>query len=89
MIKSNSLFVRVISILLLVGLIAGAGVMAYQAGRARGIVQAPEMAEALESAIESGQAQPFATQRFGRDYATGFRMHPRSGFFPGGGIFGL
>lgn len=88
MIKSNSVFVRVIGVLLLVGLIAGAGVMVYQAGRARGIVQAPEMAEALESAVESGQVLPFAAQRFSNDYP-GFKMHPRSGFLPGGGIFGF
>ena len=54
----GSFVIRLIGVLLLIGLMIGGGVMAYRAGVAQGIAQAPEVAEALSSAAESGQAYP-------------------------------
>lgn len=45
-----SFFSRIISFLFLVGLIAVGGFMAYQAGIAQGIAQAPEIASAIQGA---------------------------------------
>jgi len=78
---------RLIGVLLLVGLMIGGGVMAYRAGMAQGIAQAPVVAEALSNAAESGQGLPVPAY----GYRYGYPVHglrPHFGFFPFGGIFG-
>lgn len=79
---------RLIGVLLLIGLMIGGGVMAYRAGVAQGITQAPEVAEALSSAAESGQAAPMPGYGYGYGYPI-HGMRPHFGFFPFGGIFGF
>jgi hypothetical protein len=75
---------RLIGILVLVGLVAGGGVMAYRAGVAQGIAQAPEVVAAFASAAENGQGLPMP----GYGYPV-YGMRPHFGFFPLGGIFGF
>jgi hypothetical protein len=82
----GSFVLRLIGALLLVGLMIGGGVMAYRAGVAQGIAQAPAVAEALSNAAESGQGLPVPAYGYGYPYY-GFRPH--FGFFPIGGIFGF
>ena len=53
--KGAFIVFRVLGLLLVLGLIAGAGAFGYQAGMARGIEQAPEVANAIEKAAENGQ----------------------------------
>ena len=62
--------------------------MAYRAGVAQGIAQAPVVAEAFSSAAESGQVAPMPAYGYGYG-VPGYRMHPHFGFFPFGGIFGF
>ena len=81
----GSFVLRLIGALLLVGLMIGGGVMAYRAGVAQGIAQAPQVAEALSNAAESGSGLPYPAYGYGYPHY-GFRPH--SGFFPIGGIFG-
>lgn len=80
----GSFVVRLIGALLLVGLLIGAGALAYRAGVAQGIARAPEVAEALSSAAENGQVAPVP----GYGYPV-YGMRPHFGFFPFGGIFGF
>ncbi|MBN1449713.1 MAG: hypothetical protein JW963_01745 [Anaerolineales bacterium] len=87
MLNRGSFVLRLIGILLLVGLMIGGGVMAYRAGVAQGIAQAPAVAEALLSAVESGQGLSLPAYGYGYGYPS-YRMHPHFGFFPFGGIFG-
>ena len=82
----GSFVLRLIGALLLVGLMIGGGAMAYRAGVAQGIAQAPAVAEALSNAAESGQSLPVPAYGYGYPYY-GFRPH--FGFFPFGGIFGF
>jgi hypothetical protein len=82
----GSFVLRLIGALLLVGLMIGGGVMAYRAGVAQGIAQAPVVAEALSNAAESGQGMPAYGYGYGYPYY-GFRPH--FGFFPFSGIFGF
>ena len=77
---------RLIGILVLVGLVVGGGVMAYRAGVAQGIAQAPEVVAAFSSAAENGQGLPMPAYGFGYP---GNGMRPHFGFFPFGGIFGI
>ena len=82
----GSFVIRLIGALLLIGLVVGGGMMAYRAGVAQGIAQAPEVAEALSNAAENGQSLPYPA--YGYRYPHyGFRPH--FGFFPFGGIFGF
>jgi hypothetical protein len=84
----GSFVLRLIGALLLVGLMIGGGVMAYRAGVAQGIAQAPVVAQAISKAAESGQALPVPAYSYGYGYPVyGFRPH--FGFFPLGGIFGF
>ena len=88
MFNRGSFVLRLIGILLLVGLMIGGGVMAYRAGVAQGIAQAPAVAKALSNANESGQGIPAP----GYGYGYGYPFHglrPHFGFFPFGGIFGF
>jgi len=88
MFDRGSFVLRLIGVLLLVGLMIGGGVMAYRAGVAQGIAQAPAVAEALSNAAENGQGVPVPGYGYGYGYPYyGFRPH--FGFFPFGGIFGF
>ena len=86
--KGPFIVFRVIGFLLLVALIVGGGAMAYRAGVARGIMQAPAVAAAIEKAAENGQAAPippmmYGGHPYGYDYGYGYspmyNRHP--GFF--------
>jgi hypothetical protein len=79
---------RLVGVLLLVGLVIAGGVMAYRAGVAHGIAQAPAVAEAITNAAENGQPLPLPGYGYGYGYPYyGFRPH--FGFFPFAGIFGF
>lgn len=52
--KGPFILFRVFGLLLVLGLIAGAGAFGYRAGMARGIEQAPQVAVAIEKAAENG-----------------------------------
>lgn len=52
--KGPFILFRVFGLLLVLGLIAGAGAFGYKAGMARGIEQAPAVAAAIEKAAEEG-----------------------------------
>jgi hypothetical protein len=79
----NGLVFRVIGVLLLVGLMVAGGFMAYQAGIARGVTQAPVVAAAMEQAAESGQAAPLPPMyAYGHGYGPGFYSYHHPGFFP-------
>ena len=88
MFKNGSFTLRLIGALLLVGLMIGGGVLAYQAGVAQGVAQAPEVAQALSDAVEEGGALPLPAYGFGRGYPA-YWMHPHSGFFPFAGVIGF
>lgn len=84
----NGLIFRVIGVLLLLGLIAAGGYMAYQAGVAQGITQAPEVAVAIEKAAENGQVAPVPPMYgYGYGYPFGYG-HPHHFFNPFGAICG-
>ena len=88
MFNRGSFILRLIGVLLLVGLMAGGVAIAYRAGVAQGIAQAPTVAEALSRAAENGQTLPVPGYGYGYGYPYyGFRPH--FGFFPFGGIFGF
>jgi hypothetical protein len=76
----NGTTFRIIGVLVLVGLILAGGFIAYRAGVAQGIAQAPQVATAISQAADSGQPVP---PMFARGY--GYPRH--FGFFPFGGIF--
>ena len=86
MFNRGSFVLRLIGALLLVGLMIGGGVMAYRAGMAQGIAQAPAVAEALSNAAESGQSLPVPAYGYGYP---GYGLRPHFGFFPFGGILGF
>ena len=88
MFNRGSFVLRLIGALLLVGLMIGGGVMAYRAGVAQGIAQAPQVATAISNAAESGQ--PLLVPAYGYGYGYPYYgFHPHFGFFPFGGIFGI
>lgn len=87
MFARGSFILRLAGALLLVGLMIGGGAMAYRAGVAQGIAQAPAVAEALSNAAQNGQALPAPGYGYGYGYPYyGFRPH--FGFFPFGGLLG-
>jgi len=87
MFTRGSFVLRLIGALLLVGLMIGGGAMAYRAGVAQGVAQAPEVAAAISNAAENGQSAPMPGYGYGYGYPYyGFRPH--FGFFPFG-IFGF
>jgi hypothetical protein len=88
MFNRGSFVLRLIGALLLVGLMIGGGVMAYRAGVAQGIAQAPQVATAISNAAESGQPLPVPAYGYGYGYPY-YGFHPHFGFFPFGGIFGI
>ncbi|MDO8755326.1 MAG: hypothetical protein Q7J80_15625 [Anaerolineales bacterium] len=83
---------RVVGFLVFVALIVGGGAMAYRAGVAQGVVQAPAVATAISQAAENGQAVPPMMYGYGHPYpyGYGYGMHGfgghHFGFFPLGGI---
>lgn len=88
MFKNGSFTLRLIGALLLVGLMIGGGVLAYQAGVAHGVAQAPEVAQALSEAVEEGGALPLPAYGIGRGYPA-YAMRPHGGFFPFAGVIGF
>ncbi len=76
---------RVFALLVIAGLLVSGGFMAYRAGVAQGISQAPALASAIEKAAENGQVAPIPPMYgYGQPYGYGFPRH--FGFFPIGGI---
>jgi len=90
----NGLVFRVIGALLLVGLIAAGGFMAFKAGEVNGISQAPAVATAIAKAAENGQSAPVPPMvghefGYGYGYGAGYPMYGHHfGFFPFGAICG-
>lgn len=79
----NGFVFRLIAVLLLVGLAVAGGYMAYRAGVAQGIAQAPDVAKAISQSAQTGQPVPVAPMyAYGYPYRWGF-WHP-FGFFPFG-----
>ncbi|MFN2198792.1 MAG: hypothetical protein ACK2UW_21915 [Anaerolineales bacterium] len=76
--RSGSIILRLIGVLLLIGLLFGAGFFAYRAGFSQGVVQGAAMA-AAGSGAESGQFVPMVP---GYGYYPGYFMRPYFGFFP-------
>ncbi|MCE9644942.1 MAG: hypothetical protein K8S20_03000 [Chloroflexi bacterium] len=87
----NGLVFRVIGVLLLVGLVAAGGFMAFRAGEASGISQAPAVATAISEASQNGQAVNLPPMMYGHGYGPGYpMMYGRHfGFFPGGICFSI
>ncbi len=89
----NGLVFRVIGALLLVGLVAVGGFMAFKAGEVNGISQAPAVATAIAKSAESGQPANIPPMMYGHEYG-GYGYGPgypmmyghHFGFFPLGGI---
>ena len=78
----NGLVFRIIGAVLLIVLVAAGGFMAYRAGVAQGVIQAPAVATAISKAAESGHAAPVPPMMYGHDYGYHF------GFSPFGAICG-
>lgn len=68
----NGFIFRLIGVLLLLGLVAAGGFMAYKAGVAQGIAQAPEVAAAIEKSAENGQVVPVPPMMYGPGYGYGY-----------------
>ena len=91
----NGLVFRVIGVLLLIGLIAAGGFMAFKAGQVNGITQAPAVATAISKAAENGESANLPPMMynngFGHGYGHGYSMHGghHFGFFPGGICFSI
>jgi hypothetical protein len=88
--KGPFILVRVIGFLLVLGLIAGAGAVAYRAGMVQGITQAPAVAKAIEKAAENGQ--PVPQMMYDHNFGYGYYPMPlrghHFGFNPLGAICG-
>ncbi|MFN8413414.1 MAG: hypothetical protein U0Z26_13590 [Anaerolineales bacterium] len=98
----KGLVFRVIGVILLLGLIAAGGFMAFKAGQVNGISQAPAVATAIAKAAENGQGANVPPMMYGHGYGYGngygmpgygmygYGMHGYGGhhfgFFPLGGI---
>jgi hypothetical protein len=75
---------RVIGALLLVGLMVAGGFMAYQAGVAQGVAEAPVVATAISQAADNGAGAPLGYGHgYGYGHPYGFGRH-HFGFFPFG-----
>jgi len=87
--NGSFIWVRVLGVLLVLGLIAGAGAFGFKAGMAQGITQAPAVAKAIEKATESGQVAP--QMMYPHSFGYGYSPMPfhHGGFFnPIGAICG-
>ena len=86
----NGFVFRLIGVVLLLGLIAAGSFMAFKAGEARGITQAPAVATAISKAAESGQATPIPPMMYGyrhpNPYGYGYGFGYRHHFNPFGAI---
>ena len=86
----NGFVFRLIGVVLLLGLIAAGGFMAFKAGEARGITQAPAVATAISKAAESGQVAPVPPMMYGyghpNPYGYGYGFGYRHHFNPFGAI---
>jgi uncharacterized membrane protein len=71
----NKLVLRLIGAALLLSLVIGAGFVAYYAGVAHGIAEAPEVAEAVSKAAENGQPVPALPSIYGYDWGFAYN-HP-------------
>jgi hypothetical protein len=76
----NGFIFRLIGVLLLLGLVAAGGFMAYKTGVAQGIAQAPEVAAAIEKSAENGQVAPVPPM-YGYGYGYGY-PHPYGFGYP-------
>jgi hypothetical protein len=81
--RTGSFVLWLIGALLLIGLLTGGGFMAYRAGVAQGIAQAPEVAEAISQAAENGQVAPIPPM-YAYRYTYGWGYPHHFGFFPFG-----
>ncbi len=81
--KGTFIVFRVIGILFLIGLVAGGGFMAFQAGQAQGISQAPAVATAIAQSAETGQGAPIPPMMFNHNYGQGY------GYGPGYHMYGM
>jgi len=87
----NGLVFRIIGAVLLIVLVAAGGFMAYRAGVAQGVMQAPAVATAISKAAESGQTAPIPPMMYDRGYGYGYgypMYGHHFGFFPFGAICG-
>ena len=84
--KGPFILFRVFGLLLVLGLIAGAGAFGYKAGMARGIEQAPAVAAAIENAAENGQVAPISPMMYGYGYPHPYGYGHPHGFNPFGAI---
>lgn len=83
----NGFIFRLIGVLLLTGLVAAGGFMAFKAGEAQGIAQAPQVAEAIQQAAEDGGAAPIPPMYApGYGYPYGYGFGYRHHFNPFGAI---
>lgn len=76
--KGSFILFRVFGLLLVLGLIAGAGAFGYRAGFTKGIAHAPEVAAAIEKSAENGQValiSPMYGYGYGYPHPYGFG-HP-------------
>jgi hypothetical protein len=82
----NGFVFRLIGVLLLIGIMVAGGFMAYKAGVAQGVIQAPAVATAISQAAENGQAAPVPPMYgYGHPYR-GYGYPHHFGFFPLGAI---
>ena len=86
----NGFVFRLIGVVLLLGLIAAGSFMAFKAGEARGITQAPAVATAISRAAESGPVAPVPPMMYGyghpNPYGYGYGFGYRHHFNPFGAI---
>jgi len=92
----NGIFFRVLGVLIVLGLLAAGGFMAFKAGEVSGISQAPAVATAISQAAENGQAANVPPMMYNHQFGYGYGPgHPMMygrhhfGFFPGGICFGI
>ncbi len=86
----NGFVFRLIGVVLLLGLIAAGSFMAFKAGEAHGITQAPAVATAISKAAKSGQVAPVPPMMYGyghpNPYGYGYGFGYRHHFNPFGAI---
>jgi hypothetical protein len=85
--KGPFIVLRLVALLLLIGLMVGGGYMAYHAGVAQGVSQAPAVATAISHAAENGQVAPVPPMAFQQSYGYGPGFYPLMGGFHHFGFF--